>query len=373
MPHQDADLNIESIRLANDHEIKKRELAIAEKRLELEFRGEHGKKWSELKIAIVSILSAMAAALGTLAAAYYGGFFDLQKTYATGNATLSLTKLQFSNELIKTALSSNNPANSLLFYADVGLLDGLKAETVKSYAEKENSRIANNDQGPSLLPKFTDAFKANAALWVTEDLIRAVAPRAKPEIIIPLTTLGNYIISGFEINKNPQRLAMFLAQIAHESAGFTLIDEAPLSYSAEQLVRIWPKQFDEKSAKIYANNPEKILNKVYANKIGNGDESTGDGWRFRGRGLILMTGRSNYKLLSDETGINLIDRPDLASDPNSAILIAAAYWHSRGLNELSDTGDIVNVTRRISSGTVGLNERKKYYDLAFSKLKKGIR
>lgn len=366
MESQGDNVTLDERKLANEFELKMRELAIAEKRLDYEKREERGKQWSDLKVTLVSVISAIVAALGTLATAYFGGFFDLEKTYATGNATISLTRLQFSNELIKSALSSTNPANSLMFYANIGLLDGLKSDTVKSYAEKENARVANKNSGPSLLPRFADTYTSNASLWITEENVRAIAPTAKNEIVTQFTTIGNYIISGFEINKNAQRLSMFVSQLAYESDGFTKIDEETANYSADSLMRLWPSRFDSKSAATYANKPEQTLNMVYANRIGNGDEQSGDGWRYRGRGLIWITGKANYEDMSRKIGIDLVKNPDLASDPSSALLIAAAYWYSRGLNDISDSGDIAAVTKRMVGGFSGMERRKKYFEAALA-------
>ncbi|MEY8690223.1 MAG: glycoside hydrolase family 19 protein [Leptothrix sp. (in: b-proteobacteria)] len=257
-----------------------------------------------------------------------------------------------------------------MFYADIGLLEGLKSETVKSYAAKESTRVANKDAGPSLLPRFADTYKSNARLWITEENIRAIAPTANNAIVTQLATIGNYIASGFEINKNAPRLAMFISQLAYESDGFTKIHEENGSYSAERLVRVWPSRFDLKAAASYANKPEKILNKAYANRIGNGDEQSGDGWRYRGRGLISIVEKANYEDLSKKIGIDLVKNPDLANDQSSALLIAAAYWYSQGLNDISDGGDIAAVTRKLFHDTIDIERRTKYFEVALAQFRR---
>lgn len=360
---------LELAKINNELDIKQRELVLAEKRIVLDERNLKGKGVSEFKAALISVIAAIVAAFGTFIAAYYAGFFDVEKTNVTSNASLNLAKLQFSNDLIKNALSSNNPANSLLFYADVGLLEGLKSDSVKVYAEEENKRIKKGDQGPSLLPSFANASVSNASLWLDADLLRAVAPDADPRIVVALTTIGNYILTGFEINKNNKRLSMFLGQIAHETNGFRLIVESG-NASEQALTRIWPKLFDQPTAKVYAKKPDQILNRAYANRMGNGPESSGDGWRFRGRGFFLITGRLNYERMSRETGINLIESPELAEDPNVALLIAATYWYNANLNTFADEGRADQITKRINGGLNGLDSRNKYAELALNALQK---
>ena len=197
-----------------------------------------------------------------------------------------------------------------------------------------------------------------------------MAPDANPNIVMAVTSIGNYILTGFEINKNANRLAIFLGQIAHETSGFKYIVENG-NYSQAGLLNLFPEQFDPETAKNYAHQPEKILNRAYANHMGNGPESSGDGWRFRGRGFFMISYRANYVKISKETGINLIDNPELASDPNVALLIAATYWYNNKLNALADEGNIVEITKRFAGGgPVGLEDRKKYAATALSLLTK---
>jgi putative chitinase len=258
----------------------------------------------------------------------------------------------------------------LLFYADVGLLEGLKADSVKLYAEEEKKRIKQGDQGPSLLPSFANASVSNASTWLNADILRAITPDADTQIVVALTTVGNYLLTGFEINKNNKRLSMFLGQIAHETDGFRIIVQNA-NYSEQELVKNFPQEFDEQTAKTYANKPEQILNRVYAKRyLGNGPESSGDGWRFRGRGFIFITGRSNYEEMTKATGINLIQNPDLAADPNVALLIAAAFWSKKNLNTLADEGRSDQITRRINGGLNGLESGNKYAELALNALQK---
>ncbi len=167
---------------------------------------------------------------------------------------------------------------------------------------------------------------------------------------------------------SPGRIAAFLAQVAHESGEFRNLVEN-LNYSAKRLMKVWPKRFPtlEKAA-AYANAPEKLANYVYAKRLGNGDERSGDGWRFRGRGLLQITGRGNYRSSQDALGLPLEEQPDLLEQPGPAALAAAQYWQSHGLNQLaddrnddSDDEDFVTISIRINGGRVGLESRFQYW------------
>lgn len=196
---------------------------------------------------------------------------------------------------------------------------------------------------------------------ITADQLKAALPNCKkPEMWVEA------LIPAFEkyaITSN-ERIASFLAQIGHESGQFNVLEEA-LSYSAARLMKVWPKRFPTLAiAQKYERNPEKLANFVYANRIGNGPESSGDGYRFRGRGLIQLTGRSNYASASQALGIDLVAHPERLTEPAIAAMSAAWFWATRGLNELADDQtddndleDFTTITKRINGGTVGLKER----------------
>jgi putative chitinase len=156
----------------------------------------------------------------------------------------------------------------------------------------------------------------------------------------------------------PRRLASFVGHLAHECNGFTVFEEN-LNYSAERLCTVWPKRFPSiKSAQPYARNPEALANKVYANRLGNGDEATGDGWYFRGRGPIQITGFTNYKAAGEAIGVDLIAAPEKLLVPAIGIASAGWYWSTRNLNELADRDDQEAITRAINGGLNGLEDRK---------------
>ena len=173
----------------------------------------------------------------------------------------------------------------------------------------------------------------------------------------------NPAFAKYDINTKA-RIASFLAQTGHESGHFNTLSEN-LNYSAARLVAVWPKRFpDIGFASKYEKNPEKLANYVYANRIGNGSEASGDGYKFRGRGLIQLTGRSNYVAASRELALDLVNNPDLLLSPKVAALSAAWFWASHGLNALADdnTGDddledFTLITKKINGGTAGLKER----------------
>ncbi|WP_313371136.1 glycoside hydrolase family 19 protein [Achromobacter animicus] len=176
--------------------------------------------------------------------------------------------------------------------------------------------------------------------------------------------------------ETPDRIASFLAQTGYESGQYNRIEEN-LNYStAARLTKVWPKRFpDEASAMPYVNNPQGLANLVYANRMGNGDAQSNDGFRYRGRGIIQLTGRSNYDSAGDAMGLNLLETPELLSDPKWAALSAGWYWQSRGLNELADDRthdddleDFARITRRINGGLVGLKDRFALFKQVYAEL-----
>jgi len=173
------------------------------------------------------------------------------------------------------------------------------------------------------------------------------------------------VLPTYEIN-TPERIASFLAQCGHESGGFTVLQEN-LNYSAEGLNKIFHKYFPTlESAQPYARKPEMIANRVYASRMGNGDEHSGEGYKFRGRGPIQLTGKANYEacsefLFQDDT---LIQNPDMLLDPEYALHSACWFWWKNDLNKFADSADLVTMTKRINGGTIGLEDRIKHYNEA---------
>jgi putative chitinase len=168
----------------------------------------------------------------------------------------------------------------------------------------------------------------------------------------------------YEMNVNIARLAGFIAQCAHESGGFTATVEN-LNYSPKGLMATFKKYFPtEDIANQYAHQQERIANRVYANRMHNGDEASGDGFKFRGRGLIQLTGRDNYTKFANDLGISLDDTVEYMSTSNGATASAGWFWDNNKLNQYCDSGDFITLTKRINGGTIGLEERKHNFNLA---------
>ena len=174
------------------------------------------------------------------------------------------------------------------------------------------------------------------------------------------------LFPDYDIN-TPKRMAAFIAQCSHESGGFMVLKEN-LNYKAATLRKIFPKYFpNDQIAQEYASKPNKqvaIASKVYANRMGNGDEASQEGWKFCGRGLIQLTGRSNYQAFADSLEMNIDDVPEYLATFEGASQSACWYWESQKLNQWADAGDILTLTKRINGGTIGLEDRKKHYDHA---------
>jgi len=164
------------------------------------------------------------------------------------------------------------------------------------------------------------------------------------------------------IDKNVRRAACFLATCAVESKFTKLVEN--MNYSAKRLSEVWPKRFRGEDGKPnnlalkIANNPEAIANVVYANRMGNGPAETGDGWRFRGRGFIPLTGKYNYRLYGEYLGIDLENNPELAEKEEIAAEIAAEFWYRSDLNEAADVLDLIAIRRKVNGGLIGFGEFK---------------
>ena len=173
----------------------------------------------------------------------------------------------------------------------------------------------------------------------------------------------NEILPEYGID-TPQRVAAFIAQCAHESGGFVFLKEN-LNYRAVSLRKTFPKYFpDDAVAAAYANKPEMIANRVYANRMGNGDEASGDGFRYCGRGLIQLTGRDNYTFFAGSLDIPVEEASEYLQTFEGAVQSACWFWETNNLNQWADKDDILTLTKRINGGTIGLEDRKKHYEHA---------
>lgn len=198
--------------------------------------------------------------------------------------------------------------------------------------------------------------------------MQEICPHTKKAILAKYVDPLNKVGEHFGLFENPKRMAAFLAQVAHESGSFVFTKEG-LNYSAQSLNKVFRKYFPTvESAVPYARNPQKIANKVYANRMGNGPESSGDGYRYCGRGLIQLTGKQNYTKFANSIGKSLDETIAYLETAEGAVASAAWFWDMNKLNVYADKGDFVGMTRRINGGTIGLADRQQHYQEALKAL-----
>ena len=197
---------------------------------------------------------------------------------------------------------------------------------------------------------------------LTRDELVAVMPRAAGTADQVLPAL-DAAMQRFQID-TPAREAAFLAQLAHESGQLRHWAEN-LNYGWEGLRKVFKKYFPtEADARAYDRQPERIANRVYGGRMGNGPESSGDGWRYRGRGPIQLTGKDNYRACGAAIGVDLVNEPERLETPETGCLAAAWFWTNKGLNALADAGDFLKITKLINGGYNGLPERADFWERA---------
>jgi len=205
---------------------------------------------------------------------------------------------------------------------------------------------------------------------ITVDLLQQLCPKTKRNVLELYAGPIHEVCEYYDMYDNMNRAAGFVAQIAHESGGFNFVKEN-LSYGAKGLMGTFKKYFpNEELAKQYERQPEKIANRVYANRMSNGDESSGDGYRFCGRGLIQLTGRANYTKFAADLGISIEETVAYLETPAGAVSSAGWFWDQNNLNQYCDSNDFVTLTKRINGGTIGLEDRQHHYHLALKLLQK---
>jgi putative chitinase len=198
-------------------------------------------------------------------------------------------------------------------------------------------------------------------MLMRDDLV-AVMPRAA-NAADRLTPALDVAMARYEID-TPARMAAFLAQLAHESGQLQRWSEN-LSYRWQRLREVFPKYFKtDADAQAFDRQPERIANRVYGGRMGNGPEASGDGWRYRGRGPIQLTGKDNYRACGADIGVDLVNQPERLETPDVGCLAAGWFWAKRGLNALADAGDFVAITKRINGGLIGLAEREAFWERA---------
>lgn len=191
---------------------------------------------------------------------------------------------------------------------------------------------------------------------ITPERMRALAPQSRPALVKAVAPHLEAFAYRYGVT-TPLRTAHLMAQLAYESAYFTRLEENLHYSSGKRIALVWPR-LRPRAAEL-AGHPEALANAAYGGKLGNGDEASGDGWRYRGRGLIQLTGRENYRRFGKVVLVDLEAEPDLAADPEIAVLTALAYWRVRKCNEAADTDDFVIVSERVNGPALcGIAERR---------------
>lgn len=201
----------------------------------------------------------------------------------------------------------------------------------------------------------------------TLSILSELFPKTKQSQLEKFIDPLNMTIQRFGIDANYVRAAAFIAQIGHESGGLNFVREN-LNYSKDGLLKIFPKYFTEQTAAQYARNPPAIASKVYGGRMGNGDESSQEGWKFSGRGLIQLTGKNNYTRFAADMGMSLDEAVEYLETTEGAAMSAGWFWDVSKLNSIADSGDFVLLTKRINGGTIGLADRQHHYDVALQLL-----
>lgn len=193
-----------------------------------------------------------------------------------------------------------------------------------------------------------------------------IMPNAGAAVDVFLGPL-NSAMARFNIT-SPAQQAAFLANVAVESGELKAKEENMYFKSAARIAEVWPTRFTAASAEAYTRSPERLANKVYSGRNGNGDEASGDGWRYRARTLIGLTFKANYAEAGRAIGVDLVTQPDLASAPAYSALVAAWFFSSKGCGQLADSGAFDAVCTRINGGSTGIDARRTYYQRALKAL-----
>jgi putative chitinase len=245
---------------------------------------------------------------------------------------------------------------------------GPKTDAAVKEWQSRNGLTADGVVGPNTWAKLMGESTTSSPVVITEPAPVVSVGGLKLEKLrghIPDAVIAQIPDTAAKFNINtPLRLAHFLAQCGHESGGFRVTQEN-LNYSAKGLMGIFKKYFPTQAlAESYQRQPQKIANKVYASRMDNGNESSGDGFKFRGRGYIQLTGRANYTAFGKAINEDISNNPDVVSG-KYALLSAAWFWSKNGLNNLADGGStdqvVTSITKRVNGGTIGLADRIKHF------------
>lgn len=202
---------------------------------------------------------------------------------------------------------------------------------------------------------------------INKESLSECMPHATSDAIDKYTDYIILTAAEFDLD-TPERMAAFIAQIGHESGNLKYVVEN-LNYGVDGLLKTFRKYFNQDNANSYARKPERIANRVYANRLGNKSEESGDGWSYRGRGLIQITGRENYFNCGSGLGVDLLDNPSYLESPEGACRSAGWFWKYRKLNSFADREDIREISFRVNGGFNGLQDRIDRYKLALKVLR----
>lgn len=208
------------------------------------------------------------------------------------------------------------------------------------------------------------------SVLITKQILRAVEPNIPDDKAVLFFDLLNQEMAKNGINKYKLRAAAFLANVIHESSNLTRLIESFNYKDPARLVLIFPNDFKSiaDARAVHAKGRAAIANRVYANQNGNGNEASGDGFRYCGRSLMMITGRANYLVCQQSTGLKVIDHPELLEDPKNAVVAARDFWHRHNLNVPADNADFLKVCKIINGGKIGLTERTIIYRRAIKVL-----
>ncbi|WP_210421766.1 glycoside hydrolase family 19 protein [Phreatobacter aquaticus] len=205
---------------------------------------------------------------------------------------------------------------------------------------------------------------------ITIEIVRRLFPNAPPENATAFAEQAQSLFAEFGISARPERLHFFLAQTGHESG--LVLREENLNYSASRLRAVWPRRFPTEGATLgFAHNPRALANRVYGGRMGN--DGPDDGWIYRGRGYLQITGKHGYSMVGRHAGLDLVAHPELALQLPHALRIACGFWDWKGLNAVCDTGDFAAVTRVINGGLTGLADRRAWLERVLRRVPGNLR
>lgn len=251
------------------------------------------------------------------------------------------------------------PGDSLSRIASQFYGDSSKAAWIAS----QNQLSSPNQIYPGQQLQLPDLPSSSSATLVSTALLSALCPTLSSDALTRFCQALNLDLPKANIIE-PLCVAHFMAQTAHESAGYSQLSEN-LNYSATALNSLFAKYFSGVDTSRYARQPEKIANRIYANRMGNGDEQSGDGWTYRGRGIIQLTGKANYQAFSKDWGVDVVSQPDrVATDPILAVASGCWYWQKHNINAAAQANDLTKVTKLINGGTNGIDDRAHLLSIA---------